>query len=390
MPGFGDEEYGGGYPDPYDEAYRRRLSQQLAPSPATPAPSAVPRARVPGQTAPLPPSPPSPINNPNYVTELNAWRQQQSPSGRPMPAGGAPSPGASFGPQHEPGGIVGPPPATTAEDPRALFQRLSAGLSPSSQSLQSLAPQLQAAGIRLGRANAMGLIDSIILPNGREIDVGQSFSGAPGTQRWQWMGSLAGRAAGRPAGSVGMAGAQVGAPSMSAADTSFRDQIRSMLMSQLTGLSKPVTGEESDIAGQLSVQERGLERNRRERRAAMAERMAASGLNSGGAGSGALESEIASGFENKGEAMSGLRAQLVGRELQSRRAQMSQLLQTALATGDADAARALQLQMAQMDDALRRMQIGESGRQWNDQFGLSAGRFQYEKDRELAGYGAGA
>ena len=170
---------------------------------------------------------------------------------------------------------------------------------------------------------------------------------------------------------------------------SFQNQIRARLMEQLRGLSQPVTAEDPVIAGQLQSQERGLERNRQDRRAAMAERMAASGLNSGGAGSGALESEIASGFEDKGEAMSGLRSQLVGRELQQRRSQMGQLLQAALQTGDAESARALQLQMAQMDDQIRRMQLTESGRQWDDRFGWDVSQGLYGRDRDLALYGGG-
>ena len=170
---------------------------------------------------------------------------------------------------------------------------------------------------------------------------------------------------------------------------SFQDQIRARLMEQLRGLSQPVTAEDPVIAGQLQSQERGLERNRQDRRAAMAERMAASGLNSGGAGSGALESEIASGFEDKGEALSGLRSQLVGRELQSRRSQMAGLLQTALQSGDNDSARALQLQIAQMDDQIRRMQLTESGRQWDDRFGWDVSQGLYGRDRDLAMFGGG-
>ena len=83
-----------------------------------------------------------------------------------------------------------------------------------------------------------------------------------------------------------------------------------------------------------------------------------------------------------------MQAQLFSREIQSRRSQLGSLLNMALQTGDAESARALQLQMAQMDDQLRRLGLAEQGRQHDDNFGLDAGRFQYGKDRDLFTYGA--
>ena len=181
---------------------------------------------------------------------------------------------------------------------------------------------------------------------------------------------------------------------------SFNDQVRQRLMQQMDQAGRPISADDPTIAGELQSQERGLERNRQDRRAAAAERGAAQGTLLGGASSGAFDAEVASGFEDKGAALSGIKAQLFGRELQGRRQQMSQMLQMAVQSGDNEQARALQLQLGQMDNEIRRYGIseggrqfdrglGENSRQWDDQFGLAGGRFQYEKDRDLAGYGAG-
>ncbi len=71
------------------------------------------------------------------------------------------------------------------------FETLTQGKEANSQTLESLRGEIESRGARLGNANAQGIIDSIILnegndPRGRVIDVGQSFSGTPGTGKWQW------------------------------------------------------------------------------------------------------------------------------------------------------------------------------------------------------------
>src|SRR5262245_20515673 len=64
------------------------------------------------------------------------------------------------------------------------FMGLTNGLAANSQSLESLAPQLAEYGVKLGPRNAMGIIDSIVLPDGSEWDVGGGFSGGNGN--WQF------------------------------------------------------------------------------------------------------------------------------------------------------------------------------------------------------------
>lgn len=288
----------------------------------------------------------------------------------------------------------GPPSGATPNQTRDWFMNAAQGLNVNDQAaFQQFARQNN---LQLGRPNAAGMIDTINVPDPsvpggmRNIDVIQGAAGGQGKLQWGDWGvdpqgrSFGGQGAGGGGGGGGLPGAQP-----SGGGGGFNDQIRALLMQQLQGASQPISANDPTIAGELQAQERGLERNRQDRRAAMAERAASQGLLAGGASSGAFDTDVASGFEEKGQALSGLRAQVFQRELQSRRQQMSQMLGMALQSGDTEAARALQLQMVQMDNELRRAGLGEQARQWNDQFGLAGAQFQYGKDKDLALFGAG-
>ena len=230
------------------------------------------------------------------------------------------------------------------------------------------------------------------LPSGEVIDIRRDEEGANALQ-WLVQGGGDGGGSSGAAGASSVMGSTLGgqqgasgAPSNSA----FSDQVRQLLMQQLGGLSGPVTGNDPQIKAEMDAQGNVLERNRRDRRSADAERAAMQGLLNGGQSSGSFEQNIASGFEDKGQALTGIQAQLFTRELQSRRSHIANLLNMAMQSGDNESARNLQYTLAMMDDTIRRMSLQQNQSQFNDQFGLQAGRFQYEKDRDLAGYGTGA
>ena len=93
-------------------------------------------------------------------------------------------------------------------DPQGSFSRLTQGKDASSQTLQSLAPYLQAIGGKLENPNAAGFTSKIILPNGQIVRVGNMFD-APGAQTsWGWTvqpsgvagANAQGRAVGAPNG----------------------------------------------------------------------------------------------------------------------------------------------------------------------------------------------
>lgn len=233
--------------------------------------------------------------------------------------------------------------------------------------------------------------DVIHLPNGGGmIDIIGNFGGGAGNgqaMRRNWtpaggnsLGGAHGTGGGQGAGSGGAGGVGPGGAGAAGggAGGDFQAQVRQMLLQKLGEYGKPVSEDDPAIAGELASQSRGIERDRQQRRAAMAERMAASGLNSGGAGSGAMDAEIASGFEDASTRKSDVRTQLFTRELTQRRGQLANMMQLAVQTGDSEAARALQLQIAQMDNEIRRYGIAEGGRQFDS--GLRENRRQYDDD----------
>lgn len=221
-------------------------------------------------------------------------------------------------------------------------------------------------------------------PYGFDIDMligakGAAAGGSAASAGWTSLGGGGGGAApgagGAPAGGDG---------------NDFTSQVRKMLMDQLTKLSAPVTAEDPTIANEMQAQSRVAERGRQDRRSASAERAAMQGYLSGGASSGAFDADVASGYQDKTQGLQDLQGQLFTREITARRGQLSQMLQLAVQTGDAESTRALQLKIAEMDAALRRAGLSESARQHDDSFGLDAAKYKYGQDRDLALYGFGA
>lgn len=71
-------------------------------------------------------------------------------------------------------------------DYQGYVTSLTNGKPASSETLQSLAPQLQQAGISLEPANAAGFVSKIRFPDGRVVRVGNYFDGG-GTPSWGWV-----------------------------------------------------------------------------------------------------------------------------------------------------------------------------------------------------------
>jgi hypothetical protein len=150
----------------------------------------------------------------------------------------------------------------------------------------------------------------------------------------------------------------------------------------------------------------------------LAERAASQGLLLGGQSSGGFDTALQGVQEQIGENTSAFDAGLVGNEVQQRRAEMQQLLNMALQSGDAESARELSMALSKMDLEYRRQALAQQGSQfnadlgyrnraldqsgsqfnanlgfqqgqWNDQYGRQLGR-DYESDymnRVLLGLG---
>lgn len=231
------------------------------------------------------------------------------------------------------------------------------------------------AGLQAWLAQHGGVLQSnngtVMTPFGESIDA--LIGARTGNGMAGWTGVGAGSAG---AGALGAAGSGAGATAAGAPGTDFQSQIRQMLMAQLAKASEPVTADDPEIKNQMTAQERTLERTRQERRSASAERAASQGLLNGGTSSGAFDADLAAGYEDKGASLASVQAQLFSSAIQSKRTQLTALLQTAVQSGDNESARALQLQIAQMDDTLKRLGLQQSQSQFDDQYGLSIAQFQ--------------
>lgn len=209
------------------------------------------------------------------------------------------------------------------------------------------------------------------LPTGEVMDLRIGARSGQNLAGWTGVGPTAGPGG----GGSGMGGSGTGGSG--GGSNGFLDQVRAQLMQILQHSQQPIDPNDPNITRQMDAQNVTLEREREARRAAMAERMAANGMNSGGAGSGAFDQELASGFEDKGRQMAGLRAQLMNRATEQRMAQLQQALSLALQSGDQEAARGLQMTIAQMNADLARARMEQDQSQWNDSYGLQ--RLQFER-----------
>lgn len=133
-------------------------------------------------------------------------------------------------------------------------------------------------------------------------------------------------------------------------------QVRAFLLEQLKAASAPVNESDANIAAPLSAARDETARATDTERTALAERLYAQG--GGGLNSNALTQGIQQSSERNAGQLSGLRASLISNEYNARRTQMTQLLSQALASGNADAAQQIQVQMAALDAALKRENLG--------------------------------
>ena len=108
-------------------------------------------------------------------------------------------------------------------------------------------------------------------------------------------------------------------------------------------------------------------RGEAEGRAALAERAAFTGLNSGGQGSGSFESGLASLGERTNEDIASHDAQLAYGELNARRQALLQAIQIADAIGARNEAQQLNTALAQIDAALKQAQMAQSQGMFEDQ-----------------------
>ena len=144
----------------------------------------------------------------------------------------------------------------------------------------------------------------------------------------------------------GGGGGSVNVPATSA----FTNQIREMLLAQLQQAQQPVNAGDPVIASQYDAAKVASDRELDQGRKALAERLYAQGdLNSG-----SLNQAVQQSAERTAVGLGSLRGNLMAQEYGRRRGEMQNLMQQALASGDAETARAIQMAIANMEADLRR------------------------------------
>ncbi len=193
----------------------------------------------------------------------------------------------------------------------------------------------------------------------------------------------------------GGAGAGLQAPQATAGtpqDPQLTAAVRDQLLQIMGHSQDPITTADPNISGQSQAYRVARERGGQQERAALAERAAAEGLNSGGQGSGAFDTGVQGIQEGVGQDIASNDASLVGNEVTARRQQLMQALDLANAVGARNEAQALQLQLANLDNQFRYASLSENARQANNNLGFNYDQLSTIANRQalLDALGGGA
>jgi hypothetical protein len=155
-------------------------------------------------------------------------------------------------------------------------------------------------------------------------------------------------------GAMGGGGANPGQPG---AVSGFTSQVRDLIMKRIGTLNQPFDAN-SDPNVQQAMSGARLESDRSQAalRNVLSERLFAQG--GGRVDSGAVNQAEQQSAERSAVGLGSMRAQLVQRELLARREELQNYMQQALASGDAETARQIQLYTANLDAQLRREGYG--------------------------------
>lgn len=140
-----------------------------------------------------------------------------------------------------------------------------------------------------------------------------------------------------------------------AAQQAERGQLRGILMSQLGGLSQPVSREDPAMRGLFEGQRLSSQRESERMRSAAAESLGSRGLSD----SGAMDTTLRGIEEGRAEKNLQFEGQTLYNEMNNRRQALQSLLSQALQIGDAEAARSIQAQ-------LNAMQMQQNDSHFND------------------------
>lgn len=259
---------------------------------------------------------------------------------------------------------------------------------PAHQTPKYVVGRILAAGGSVAEAAAAigGRVDSdprfIIMADGTRVKV-QNSEGVIQWYVYDGNGNASTNTTIGDTGSVG-AGAGTGGGTANAANDAltaqFRDTLLKMLQGNSDGPINPTT--DANLAPQAAAYKTAQEQGQSQQRAAIAERLAAEGLNPGGQGSGAFDAQLSALSERTGQNIGTFNAGLVGNEVQARRQRLTQALELANAFGARTESLALQKQLAEMDNTYRYSALGQQQGQFEDRTAFDYASLRAELDRQ--------
>ncbi len=321
-------------------------------------------------TAPLPPQPSSTTSPASVPISGSPWT---NPMGTGTPTGLVnDGPTRSWVQQPEEG-MWGPPSGVTPTAPGSSSSSTSSGTAPTGGNPTD--PTYVAAAVKW-LSQQPGADPTLASdPNywAQKIISTGGWDGAGNTGYWTTRskagaGNTSGVSAGGGSGSGGSGLGGPGAVSpISYSPYNANPMVSDAIQRLLKQGQSPVSASDPNIAGATAAYKAQADTATRGSRAALAERDAQEGLNSGGAGSGSFDSAIQAQQEQEGRDVGSFSSNLVIQEIQARRQDVLNALQSA----QGEEKNALALQLAQMNDALQRAGAGQQNQQFYDS--LSSG-----------------
>lgn len=227
------------------------------------------------------------------------------------------------------------------------------------------------------------------LPSGEIMDLRRGARAGDNTAQWMGVGQMQNGQASyyQPGGGAGGGSGGAGGGGGGGLDGAFRDA----LLKSMNGANAPFDPNDPRNAAQQGAYNRQRDRAAQNERAALAERSAFNGLNSGGAGSGAFETGIQGIHEQAGQDEAGYGAHLAEQDYQAKRQDLAHALDLANAVGARQEAAAIQMQIAQMDNQYRYSALGQQQGQFEDQMAYNYTDMTAQNNRAnlLAGLGGG-
>lgn len=134
----------------------------------------------------------------------------------------------------------------------------------------------------------------------------------------------------------------------------FTQQLRDLIMAQIGDASQPVNEQDASITQPLSAARDEVSRSSDTERSQLAEALYAKG----GLNTDAVPRYLQQSSERNATGLSQLRAGLISSQLQQKQSKLQNLLSLALASGDAESARSVQMQIAAVQAELQRQGMG--------------------------------